>query len=380
MAIDDEWCRFARGSLLCVYGDACDNPRHRFDSEDPWMQLNDFERDRFGRPLITLPDDEKPTPFTRATTLAKTLDDQYNLGEWGKRMVAYGMTQRRDLVDLAAAAAGPDDKKVLQEVVDQAMTLAGSARAANEGTALHALTQRIDEGVADLHIPEHWRDHVVRYKTLVQAFAFRFAWIEVALVVPDILVAGTADRVLADGRVLDLKTGKSLDFAKVAIAQQLAIYSRAKYRWDGKKLVDAPEMNQSEALVIWLPVNADIAKVYSVDIEQGWELVQTSADVRDIRKTKGKSLFTEVEPSAQPLPDELPSFSDHPVVLAPDADRLEAVKARVVKIVEAGHQDALAALWASDVPTLREGGLTADQLALVDRWCERVEAEKEMSF
>lgn len=41
-----------------------------------------IQRDRWGRPLITPPDGGKPKPYTRASTLAKALDDNQGLIDW----------------------------------------------------------------------------------------------------------------------------------------------------------------------------------------------------------------------------------------------------------------------------------------------------------
>ena len=54
------------------------------------------KRDRYGRYLIA------GKPYTRATTIADTLDDRYNLEKWGNRMVAKGLANRADLHALAS--------------------------------------------------------------------------------------------------------------------------------------------------------------------------------------------------------------------------------------------------------------------------------------
>ena len=381
----EHWCRFGTGTSRCLNGDDCLNPNHRDEDLDPWTMSNDVKIDRFGRYMVINPLTGEEEPFTRATTIAKTLDDTFHLTEWAKRQVAYGIGLRPDLAALATSADGPDDKRVLKDVVEQAMQAAASGRKANLGTALHGITQKIDRGDAHVPVPAEYRDHVTRYKTIISAFGLEFIkeFIEVTLLLPEMKIAGSADRIARWLRsalpiVVDLKTGGSLDFSKVAIAQQLAIYANATHRWDGETPIPMPEMNKEEALVIWLPATTDDEpKVYSVDIAEGWEMVQKSVDVRDIRKSKGKSLFTEIQ--AEPAPS---SSLDAPPVIspAPGAERVEALKARVIRIQAEGHIATLKAMWAAEVPTLKEGGLTDEQLNLVERWCDRTEAEHEMSF
>ena len=48
-------------------------------------------RDRWGRYLVLPPGAAKPVGYTRATTVAKTLDEQSNLVAWKARMVALGL-------------------------------------------------------------------------------------------------------------------------------------------------------------------------------------------------------------------------------------------------------------------------------------------------
>ena len=99
----------------------------------------EIPRDRWGRPLIVPPDGGKPVPYVRWSTLSKALDDKTALTKWKCRQVAIGLGARPDLVAVAQSVKG-DDRK-LDEVVETAMTAAEAERAANIGTALHALSE-----------------------------------------------------------------------------------------------------------------------------------------------------------------------------------------------------------------------------------------------
>ena len=57
-------------------------------------------RDRWGRYVVLPVDGAKPIGYTRATTIAKGIEDSGGLLNWGKRMVAIGLAQRPDLVAL----------------------------------------------------------------------------------------------------------------------------------------------------------------------------------------------------------------------------------------------------------------------------------------
>lgn len=340
------------------------------------MARNDIRMDRFGRYLLVNPLTGKEEPFTRATTVAKTLDDTYYLEQWQLRQVAYGLGQRPDLVALAAGADGPDDKDLLSDVVEQAKHAAASSKKANIGTALHGLTHKIERGDPDVHVPEMFRDLIAAYRTMVSLFGFTWEYIEVTVMHPDIRVAGSFDRVgqwqgSALPIVADLKTGESLEYSKIAIAQQLAIYANAPYRIDpdrGNQPVEFEARNTDEALVLHLPVSGADPKVYRVDIKTGWELVQNSLDIRKLRRSKGADLFEEVKPDAAPMP--APAASP---TAEPDE---EALKQRVTKLVAHEEPKAmLLRLWSSDVPTFRQGGLTPDHLRKIEQWVKAVEKE-----
>lgn len=374
------WCRFGPGTaFLCLNGDGCRNidhtdadgnfvpGYHKPDYIDPWEEdMSKIKRDRWGRPILPDPETGKERAWTRVTTAAKTMEDQHNLIDWKARMVAYGVGQREDLQALAAGADGTDDKGTLNDVVEQAVVVAQASSKANVGNALHGLTQKIDRGDATVMVPKNLRDHITRYKTLIDAHGIqvRKEMIERLVCIPELGLAGSMDRGVEWQSILavsDLKTG-SLDYARVSIAQQLAAYANGTHWWDIKAGCwrEQPEMNKDVALVVWLPAEGETAKVYKVDIAEGWKLLQASLDIRTIRSGKGTHLFEEVTAEALPAP------------AAIDEARL---RRRVKRIQEAGGKAALLALWRKDVPSLKEGGLSDEHIVLWDSWCEQVERE-----
>ena len=85
-------------------------------------------RDRWGRYLVLPEGADKPIGYTRATTVAKALDDSGGLLSWGKRMVALGLGQRPDLVALVSTTADTD-KKTLDDICERAAEAGGAAGA-----------------------------------------------------------------------------------------------------------------------------------------------------------------------------------------------------------------------------------------------------------
>ena len=86
------------------------------------------KRDRFGRYVIN------GTPYTRATTYAKSLEDMFNLSAWMQRQVAMGLAKRPDLL-ARAASTRPEERKQLDKICDDAREAAAASSGANLGTA-----------------------------------------------------------------------------------------------------------------------------------------------------------------------------------------------------------------------------------------------------
>jgi hypothetical protein len=245
------------------------------------------KRDRFGRYLITPPDGGKRQAYTRATTIAETLDDRYNLEAWKVRMTALGIVSRPDLY--AAIASTPtDDKGALNRLCDQAREAAAGSAGANLGTALHRFTERINRG-EQLTVPPPWDADIAAYlETLtVHELDIDARFLERIVVLHEYKIAGTFD-LLLNGHIADLKTGQTLDYSWPAIAMQLAIYAHADnlYNPDDDTQEPMPPVNQETAYVIHLPAGKAECSIHEVDLVAGWEAVQRALWVRDWRKRR----------------------------------------------------------------------------------------------
>lgn len=268
--------------------------------------------DRWGRYVLPNPDG-KPTPHTRATTIAKAVADTHALERWKMRMVAAGLGRRADLYALASSHDPETDRNVFEDVCDKAMEAAGSSTKASLGTALHRFTERLDTGEITLdRVPEEWRERCALYLTTMAEHGLTTtpALCEVRLIDDRYTVAGTADRVVgcADGvnRISDLKTGANLDYSWLEIAIQLAIYANhtATATWHDKRneWVRGPriDVDKAKAIVVHLPATGDPAcHIYTLDIEQGYAGYMLAQEVREWRKTKG--LATVHRPGPAPL-------------------------------------------------------------------------------
>lgn len=250
-------------------------------------------RDRWNRPLIEPEGGGKPIPYTRVSTLAKALDDKTALTRWKQRQVVVGIGNRPDLASLAQAVKG-DDRK-LDEIVETAMTAAESERAANIGTALHALSEQVDDGADIDTLPAEFQADLRAYRDAllpIQVLAK-----EQFVVTDEVEAAGTFDRLvcLPDGRVMvaDIKTGRHEPKYPHGAATQIAVYSRGHLYAPGKgrlgRLADLG-VDQRHGLLIHLPAGTGRCDLYLLDLAVGWALAQTAVAVR--QAFKGKPIET----------------------------------------------------------------------------------------
>lgn len=229
----------------------------------------------------------KRIAYRRVTTFVGALDDTYGLMQWKTRQVALGMGQRKDLV-LAAAAAEADDKRKLNDIAEKACEHALSSAAATTGTALHALTERIDRGKPLGVVPDEFRGDINAYQKATADI--EFSAIETFRVHDDWKIAGTADRIGRDRRgrlkVYDVKTG-SVDYPH-KMAMQLAMYARSlpyDIATDTRGTFE-DDLDLGTGIIIHLPAGQSRCDLYEIDIAKGWGACLIAKQVWDWRATK----------------------------------------------------------------------------------------------
>ena len=245
------------------------------------------KRDGYGRYLIVPPDGGKAVPMTRATTVAKALDDTEGLQKWMKRQVAFGMAQRPDLV-AAAATTDATDKKRLASIAEDAMSAAGSSAAATVGTALHRATELADLG---LEVPEMFAERVEEYERTLKAAGITVdpELVEAVLVLWQHQIAGTTDRIVTVGGrryVFDLKTGEAIYPHSFAV--QCFLYAAADHIYDFRTetLRPMPEVDQDRAIICHLPAKGGPCTLHWLDISAGREALEHALWVRTWRKRR----------------------------------------------------------------------------------------------
>lgn len=272
-----------------------------------------------------LPDPEVPAKrklFSRVTTVAKALDDEYGLGVWEKRMVAQGIAARPDLA--LAVLAATDDKE-LDKSAELAKECAGGNVGSRHGKAFHAISERVDRG-EKVKLPSSFRADLDAY--LKAMSCFETDTIERLVMLSDIGVAGTLDRlvrVLGHPEwglcVLDIKTG-DVERKWTSILVQITLYARAKLWFDleSQSYKPMPEVNQDIGFVMHVPRGEGTATLYQLDLTLGDEIIFQCLEVRRLRTLKGIAKAVEPEslspgePSAPespaPVVDASPAASD----------------------------------------------------------------------
>jgi hypothetical protein len=378
---------------------------------------NDVPRDRWGRYLLPHPVTGRQQPWTRTTTLAKSVADTFALSMWQQRMAVKGITLRPDLYALASGYDVSADKDDLNSVCEQARNAAGDKVAANLGTAMHNFTARVDKG-EKVNIPLTMQSDVDAYVAALAAYGLRIVphLIERRVTLTRDLagedVAGTFDRVYeatrdvdltmadktlvhlkAGDRVIgDLKTGRDLGYGWGEIAIQETIYAHAINQngvWDPAGQVwetdpvsgsGAPggAVREDVGIVVHLPIQkkpgVPACTMWAVDLAQGWEAVKLCVQVRKWRKAR--KIASQLDVVDQP---QRPAAVPAPVV---DGDAAEVVNRRSARELAEGKPQApasgydrpTAAQVAGHPSVARETAAQAAPAARKPTWEERADA------
>jgi hypothetical protein len=282
-------------------------------------------RDGWSRPLIVPEGGGKPKGHTRTTTFIDCIEDKSNLIDWQGRMVLLGSSRRPDLLEQARDLDPDDssDKRKLNSLTEQAKDAAGANDKSRKGTYLHDLSEYVDRGEplpktisgADL-------DDMAAY--MMATSVLKVIAIEQFVAVPELSVGGTFDRLSyydgpgPDGKpisgnfITDTKTG-TIEYGKLKMASQLAVYSRGKLYDHTKFPVDVddekafkawkkqeftaeqaaqaysplPPVNQDWGIIVHLPAGTGVCNLYWVDLNIGWALANLALTIRKARSTKG---------------------------------------------------------------------------------------------
>jgi hypothetical protein len=248
---------------------------------------------------VLAPDGKKPEGYTRATTVAKALDDTSNLMAWGRRMTALGLAARPDLLALVQTTDNTD-KKALDRLCESASEAGGATARRDLGTALHKMFE------ASCVTPGYQPPATYAADILAIHQALRAAGLQVVdecselmVVIDRHKIAGMADLIverIEDGQlfIADLKTGSSVEWGALGWAIQLSIYANADNIYiqgaaaDGSEDLRAPmpAVNKDEAIIIHCEPESGSCDLHTLDIRRGFEALEVAMNVREWRKKR----------------------------------------------------------------------------------------------
>jgi hypothetical protein len=263
----------------------------------------DYQRDRYGRPLVVPADGGKPKPYTRASSIAKTIEDTYNLERWANRNVAYGMAADPSLVARLVALGGTphewdqQTKNKVNEIADDAQQAAKAHRGADIGTAVHAMVEQINLGQQVDGGPYRADLDAYRAKVAEMGWTIWPKYVECRLVCDELGAAGTCDMLVTNGGryyVADLKTGPTISYAVLGYAAQLATYARSDLYDVDTGTRTTVDIHPDVGYLVHLPAGQGRCDVYAIDLDAGYKAARLANTVRRARAA-AKSWATLVE-------------------------------------------------------------------------------------
>jgi len=238
----------------------------------------------------------------RATNFIKGIADDFGLQLWMRRVIVKGLSPE-DLTELMPLDVSRDAARI-DEICATAKAAAGGDDASKLGTKLHDLTEHADRCEWD-QVDKEYVDRMHEYRTALDAAGLTIIpmLIErrvIHLGLGPSPVIGKFDRIVrtADGDhvILDVKTG-SLDPDKftekwLEMAAQTNIYQEAAnahgvYDTVNKRWTEVPPVNKDYAIIAHLPAKGEGCRLYTVDLEEGREVLAALQKLRQKRKTKG---------------------------------------------------------------------------------------------
>lgn len=388
-------------------------------------ERKDFRRVGKQVPMVLV--DGKWERFRRPSSAGKILDDEANLVDWQKRTIVYGAAQRPDLMAEVSVLDFERDKKPIRDIVEECLVSGKGTQAANKGTAIHKMLDRIDRGDEWTPAP----NYVAACDSYVDAMA-GYGLIPIDVEVHCVNVryrmAGTMDRRYRTTRTLvtpygeivpigsiiagDTKTGRTLEYAAGSYATQIAAYVGSDfYDVDNNEMRPFdPPTYQPWALIVHVVADEARTDLYWVDMEAGREALELAEHVRNWRKrtdllTPSRApLHAVADPPADPLPTTADpaagSKARHPsnvpgeppmlASTASDASDEADMAAKVrdwlrgrVAAVRAAGDDATKALqraWPVGVPGLKFDTQTMAQLDDINDAIWKVDAQYGIGF
>lgn len=341
------------------------------------IELTDhIRRDRWGRYMAKAEVGKKPKAFTRATTVAATNEDTYNLEKRTLRFTVSGLSLNSDLVAAVRALDPETDKDALDKICKNAAHQAGADFKAEYGTALHhcfAMSMTNPGYVA----PESFATEVAKIHAAIAAYGFTVldGMVERMIINRHLGIAGTFDLIVTDGvdyYIADLKSG-DVAYGVMKMAIQGTIYAlpdNVIYNQgsaiDGSEDTEEPmpKVSPERSLIINARYGQPVT-LHWLDLNIGDEGLRLALETRAMRNAKP---ITQIETPIINVVERTKQIAAAEKILSAadgvvDDEWREWMRNRVKALAEAGHTDLIRASWPEGVPTLGSGEPIANHLA-----------------
>ena len=364
--------------------------------DDTHESRNDFRRAN-GAPLVSDPQDpEKTLRYRRPSGYAKLLDDESALTEWRIWKSMIGVARSQALAAKVAVCKDEDraEKKVLRE---EASDKGAANEAADTGTALHAMTARVEDMTDRFEAPEQYVDDLAAYVNFLDDYGLVSEMTEVHMVNDAYRAAGTADRVYKltyplecpDGSVMepgtlilaDLKTGKKLDFSLPGYCVQLALYADGVlYDVLTERRLPTPPIDRSWAMLVHLPVGQATCMPLWVSVDLGLRGALLAFDVNEWRNA-WKAGRDGHDAHPVPTPERVGALEIDVALDNANEALLDYIKVRIA-VVRTNERAAQTLLqrWPSGVPTPKQGLSDEAHIIKVLDLLDKIEAEYSLPF
>ena len=250
-----------------------------------------------GAPMVSDPaNPDKWLRYSRPSGYAKVLDNSFALNDWkiNKAMLGVAGSSAMQAQLLSLKEGDKDGMKVLRE---KALDKGAANEAADTGTALHAMTARMEDQKDLWDPPEQYVADLMAYTDSLHTYGLVSEYVEVQMCNDDFRAAGTADRiyrtmkdlVAPDGTVVpagtlilgDLKTGQKLDFSLPGYTVQMAIYATGVfYNVETNERMETPELHPKWTILVHLPVGKALCRMIWCSIEVGLQGALLAHDVK----------------------------------------------------------------------------------------------------
>jgi hypothetical protein len=343
---------------------------------------------------------DKTLRYRRPSGYAKNLDDENALVDWRIWKAMQGVAHSRALA-AEVNSTREDDRPAKKVLREKAMDKGAANESADMGTALHAMTVRVEDGDDDFEIPDQYADDLLEFVSTLGAYGLVSSYSEIHMVNDPFRAAGTADRIFTtryrlippDGVPIepgelvlgDIKTGKSLDFSAPGFCVQTAIYATGVfYDIVTERRMPTPAINNRWTILIHLPVGKASCTLHWCSIEVGLHGAWLAHEVKEWQRLWKNGTHDTPKVEQPLLIEQVIEAELGPTTVVVDEATtprmMSYCRARIGQIRDnASARAALLRLWPTDLPKPADIS-TSSEVARLLALLDAVEAQFSLPF